>query len=122
MLICTVIGYKAGLPYGVGFAIVCGFVATLSFLILPFVLTHTVSRLYGRFVQTKWHGPIQHGFAAIILGLLFASSAILARGADHTIRGWGLTGVSTLMVAFTKINPLAIMAVAGVMGWLGWVG
>src|SRR5687768_5338534 len=70
MLICSVVGYKAGLQYGVGFAVVCSLVATTCFFLPSFILTHSVSRLYERFLKTRWHEPIQQGFEAVTLGLL----------------------------------------------------
>lgn len=122
MLICTVIGYKAGLPHGVAFAILCSVVATVSFFLPPFVLTHMVSRLYERFLHQKWHAAIQHGFEAVTIGMLFATSYILTRSADHSAVGWMLTGSSALLVAFTKVNPLVILAVGAVLGGFGLVG
>lgn len=121
MLICSVVGYKAGLNYGVGFAIACSAVATFCFFLPSFILTHGVSRLYERFLKTRWHDPIQHGFEAVTLGLLFAASFILAESANHDAIGWIMTGTSALLVAFTKVNPILIMAVAGVLGYFGLV-
>lgn len=122
MLICSVVGYKAGLEYGVWFAILCSLVATACFFLPSFILTHSVSRLYERFLHTRWHEPIQQGFEAVTLGLLFAASFILAKSADHNAIGWVMTASSALLVAFTKVNPLLIMVVAGVLGGFGLVG
>lgn len=122
MLICSVIGYKAGLPYGTGFAVLAAVVATFCFFLPSFVLTHTVSRLYERFLHAKWHEPIQQGFEAVTLGLLFAASFILAKSADPKPIEWVMTFTSALLVTFTKVNPLLIMGVAGVLGWLGVLG
>ena len=76
---------------------------------------------WERFQTSTWRGAVEQGLAPISMGLLFAAGAIIVRAADH---GWSailLSAVTTVVLAFTRVNPLVVMAAAGLLGWLGLV-
>ena len=114
MLIVSLIGYKvAGWP---------GMVVTTFATFAPAcVLTYIVSRVWHHFHDSKWREPVEKGLSAVTVGLLFASSIIVTK---HAANGWEayiLVAVSALVLSFTKINPLIIMAASGVIGYFGLV-
>ncbi len=121
MLIVTMIGYKAGLPYGVGFAVIAGLVATAMMFLPPCALAYTASRLYEKLLNAPWHVIAQKGASSVTLGLLFAAALIVTRGSDHSHSGYVVTAITAVVVAFTRISPVILMIIAGILGGFGLI-
>jgi chromate transporter len=113
MLIVSLIGLKAASWPG-------AFVATLAMFLPCCVLTYFATVGWGRFHESRWGRAIERGLAPVALGLVFASGVIIARGADHSWKAYGVTAVSTLVFTKTKVNPLILIAAAaGAGAWGG---
>jgi chromate transporter len=56
----------------------------------------------------------------VAIGLVLASGYTLARGADRGLVTLGLTAVATGALAFTRVNPVWLLAVAAIVGMAGW--
>ena len=115
MLIVALIGFHvAGLP---GALVAAGAICLPSC-----TLAYLVERLWQRFRGTPLRRAVEAGLAPITVGLMIATGWLVARGAPGT--GWtayAITGVSTALVFFTRVNPLWLFAAAGVLGLLGLV-
>jgi len=120
-LIVSLIGYKAGLEYGIWFGLICALLATAAMFTPPFLLCYGASRAFKRYQEMPWHDVAQKAASSVTLGLLFATALIVARGSDHGVAGWILTAITACLVAFTKVNPLILMAAGAVLGLLGWI-
>jgi chromate transporter len=113
-LVAALIGLKAaGWP---GAA-----VAALAMLLPAATLTWGASLVWERFRTSPWRMAVERGLAPIAMGLLFATALVVVRAADHSWPALVVTGISTVLLAATRINPLLIMAGAGLLGWLGFV-
>jgi chromate transporter len=113
-LIVSLIGLKAASWVG-------ALVATAAMFSPSVVLTFVASQAWQHFRDAKWRIAVQKGLAPITVGLLLASGLVITRAADH---GWSaimLTGVTTILLVVTRVNPLFIMAGAGILGGLGLV-
>jgi chromate transporter len=113
-LIAALIGLKAAGWLG-------AVVAALAMLIPAAALTCVASLAWERFRDSPWRVAVQRGLAPVALGLLIASALVVVRAADHGWPGLLVTGISTVLLAATRINPLLVMAAAGFLGWLGFV-
>ncbi len=114
VLIVTLVGYAAGGIAGAA-------LATLAMVLPAGVFVFLFARWWGRAGASPWRVAFEHGLAPIAVGLIAASGVIVARGADHSLAQYVLTGVATLVFCTTKFSPIPIVAVAGFIGWLGLV-
>jgi chromate transporter len=55
----------------------------------------------------------------VTIGLVLASSFLLARAADHSALAYCATAAVALLAIKTKLNPLVLLAGAGVLGAAG---
>jgi len=122
MLIVSSIGYRAGSAYSTEFGIFCAVFAALCMFGPCVGLAYTASRLYEKFLQSSWHVPVQKGASAITLGLIFATAYIIAKGSDNNDMAIGITVITALLMAYSKVNPFLIMIAAGLLGYFGFVG
>ncbi len=113
-LLAGLIGLEAG---GWGGA----FVAAAAMLVPGATLMYVAALGWDRFRASSWHGAVEKGLAPISMGLLFAAGVIIIRAADHGWSAMVVTGITTVVLVTTRVNPLVIMAGAGLLGWLGLV-
>lgn len=93
------------------FAVVIAFFGPTS------LLTLATGRLWRRLEGWRWRESIQRGPAPVAIGLLFAGSNSLAKGA---LTGWKGVAVATAVFALlmgTRINP-AVLALCGAVAGL----
>ncbi|HEY5792669.1 MAG TPA: chromate transporter [Chthoniobacterales bacterium] len=121
VLIVTLIGYKAGLPGGIGWAVFGAVAATIAMIVPAGLLVYWVAQFWQKAEKSKWRHAVEKGFAPLAVGLILATAFIVSRSADHSKTAVALSFVCTLIFATTKINPLIIVAIGGLIGWLGWV-
>lgn len=114
MLIVSLIGLKAAGWWG-------ALVATVAMFLPCCLLTYGATLGWGKFHESRWGRAVERGLAPVALGLVFASSVIIARAADHDWPAYGVTAFSALVFTKTRVNPLWLIgasAFAGAMGWL----
>ena len=111
-LVVSLIGLAAG---GVPGAIV----AVLAMFGPPSILVYFSSRGWERFRDSPWRIAAERGLAPISLGLIVASGVTIARAADHGLAAFAVTAVATVLLVWTRVSPLLVMAVAAALGFLG---
>ena len=114
MLLVTLIGWHvAGLPGAV--------VATAAVCVPSCTLSFFVSGVWQRFRGAPWRGAVEAGLAPITVGLVLATGWLVARGADTSWVAYGITASVAALTAFTRVNPIWLLAAAGGLGLLGLV-
>ncbi|HLJ06577.1 MAG TPA: chromate transporter [Acetobacteraceae bacterium] len=112
MLVVTLIGWRvAALPGAL--------VTTLGVAGPSSVVTFFTYRIWHRFRDAEWRRLVQRGLMPVTAGLLMASAALLIR---TTSVEWGtaaVTVVAALLLLFTRIHPLLILATAAALGASG---
>jgi chromate transporter len=114
ILVVSLIGWQAaGLP-GAAVALVamCG-PSSLLALAVAKSLTHARVAL--------WRQRLQAGLAPLSIGLMAASGLVLARGADQSWIGLGVTLLTIAILLRNPIHPLLLMGAGAVLGLLGLV-
>ena len=96
-------------------------VAALAMLLPAAALTCAVSFAWERFRTARWRVGVEKGLAPVAMGFLLATTVVIVRAADHSWPAMVTTGIATVVLTATRINPLIVMAVAGFLGWLGLV-
>jgi chromate transporter len=113
-LIVTLIGLKAaGIPGAL--------VAVIAMLVPSSILVFLATRGWERFRDSPWRIAAERGLAPISLGLIAASGVTIARASDHGPAAYAVTAVATVLLVWTKVNPLMVMAAAALLGILGIV-
>ena len=109
ILFITVMGWQiAGLPG----ALATTLGIAMPALIFPFV----ISRL-GRMKQfDRMLKALQRGLGPVALGLMASTSFLLVRQAPGVWIGAAMIAATVLVLAFTKVPPLVLIAVAGTIG------
>ena len=118
VLVVAAIGWQvAGIP---------GAIVSLSAICLPSaLLAGGVATLRDRVAEAQWARDIQQGLVPVTVGLVAASSLLLARGASETAAS---PYTSTLLAAAAlwvtiryNPNPLWLLAIGAILGLTGVV-
>jgi chromate transporter len=113
-MIVALVGWKAaGVPGAlVATAAICGPSSLLCYAALHW---------WQRLRDSPVRGIVQRGLAPVAIGLIFASGYTLAQGADRTLVAVALTVIAAAAIAFTKVNPVWVLAAAALVGVAGWM-
>lgn len=109
ILITSLIGWQVAGPVG-------AVVALLAMCIPAAMLAWYVSALWDRFRDAPWRAIIQKALAPVTVGLVFAGGYVLATPHGLDWRSATIAGASALVLFFSKINPLWLLAGGGVLG------
>ena len=118
VLVVAAIGWQvAGIP---------GAMVSLSAICLPSaLLAGGVATLRDRVAEAPWARNIQQGLIPVTVGLVAASSLLLARGASETATSPSISyllAVSALLVTIRhNPNPLWLLAAGAILGLTGVV-
>jgi chromate transporter len=93
-------------------------VASAALFVPSGMIVYALGSAWERVRGNPWRDRIAAGFAPVILGLIWAGSLTLVRGA---IDGWAAAliafSVATLMLA-TRVNRILLVVAAGVVGYV----
>ncbi|GAB4166466.1 MAG: chromate transporter [Terrimicrobiaceae bacterium] len=118
VLIVSMIGFEAGNRVGGPFlGILGGLLATLCMIAPAGLLVIFVSAVWAKAKDSPIRHTVESGLAPLTVGLILATSFVMAKASEHDWRGYALTMVCTAIFTFTKANPLAVVAAAGLLGY-----
>jgi chromate transporter len=115
VLIVTLIGYSVA---GVAGALV----ATISMCVPTAILAYGVSRLLTRSSHSRWPAIIQAALVPLSIGLMGASSLVLALTSDRTWTAALVTAVAAILASATRLNPFWLLLGGGCAGFAGLIG
>ena len=113
-MVVSLLGWKAAGVTG-------AFVATIATCGPSSLVSYFVMRRFERMKESRVRAVIQRALAPIAIGLVLASGYTLARAADRSIVALVLTVAATGAVAYTRVNPVWILAAAAAVGLTGYV-
>jgi chromate transporter len=112
-MVISLLGWKvAGIPGA--------FVATIAACGPSTLLCFFAMRGLERMRDGKTRAVLQRALAPVAIGLILASGYTLARAADRSPGALLLTVVATAAIAFTRVNPVWILAAAAAVGVAGF--
>jgi chromate transporter len=112
-MVISLLGWKvAGIPGA--------FVATIAACGPSSLLCFFAMRGLERMRNGKTRAVLQRALAPVAIGLILASGYTLARAADRSPGALLLTVVATATIAFTRVNPVWILAAAAAVGVAGF--
>jgi chromate transporter len=114
MLVVTLIGWQVAGLLG-------ALVATAAICVPSCILGYFIAGVWDRFRGASWRRAVEAGLAPITVGLVLATGWLVARGADTSWVAYGITAAVAALTAFTRINPIWLLAAAGGLGLLGLV-
>lgn len=118
MMVVTLVGLKACLPYGTAIAILGALVATLCMFVPSSFLVYFAGNWWDHWRESPWRHTVMDAILPISTGLILAATWIIAKTSIHTVPT-AIMGIIALgLMLFTKINPVLMMGVAGVISWL----
>jgi chromate transporter len=113
-MIVVLIGQKAAGVAG-------GLVALLAMFGPSSMLAYAMARLWHRAGSAAWRETLEQALAPVSVGLTIASGIALARSTEHDWSAYAVTAATTLLLAFTRLHPLAVMAAGAALVMLaGW--
>lgn len=107
-MIVVLVGQKAAGVAG-------GLVALLAMFGPSSILAYGVGRVWHRAGGAAWRETLEQALAPVSVGLTIASGIAIARGTEHDWAAYGVTAGTTLLLAFTRLHPLAVMAAGAVL-------
>ena len=112
-MVVALIGWKVA-------GIAGAFVATLAICGPSSLLCYVALHWWERLRHSPLRAVVQRALAPVAIGLILASGYTLARGADRTAVAGALTAVAAAALAFTRVNPVWVLAAAALVGVAGW--
>jgi chromate transporter len=107
-MLSTLIGWKVAGWAG-------ALTATVALYLPSSLLVFGVSRLWGRWRGSLWHGAIERGLAPIAAGLVLAGGLAVLQAAGGA-EVWAAAAVATgILVRWPRLNPLILFATSGVL-------
>jgi len=107
-MLSTLIGWKVA---GWGGALT----ATIALYLPSSLLVFGVSRVWGRWRGSLWHGAIEQGLAPIAAGLVLAGGLAVLQAAGGAAV-WTAAAVATvILLRWPKLNPLILFGISGVL-------
>jgi chromate transporter len=107
-MIVVLIGQKAA-------GIAGGLVALLAMFGPSSLLAFLLGRLWHRTGGAAWRETLEQALAPVSIGVTIASGIALARSTEHDWLALAITGVTTLLLALTRLHPLAVMGAGAVL-------
>ena len=95
------------------------FVATVAACGPSSLVCFFAMRRFERMKAAKVRLIVQRALAPIAIGLVFASGYTLARAADRSAAALALTVIAAAVIAWTRVNPVWVLAVAALVGVAG---
>ncbi|MET0205247.1 MAG: chromate transporter [Casimicrobiaceae bacterium] len=111
-MVVSLLGWKVA-------GIAGAFVATVAACGPSSLVCFFAMRRFERMKAAKVRVIIQRALAPIAIGLVFASGYTLARAADRSAVALALTVIAAAVIAWTRVNPVWVLAVAAVVGVAG---
>lgn len=112
-MVVSLLGWKVA-------GIAGAFVATVAACGPSSLVCFFAMRRFERMKAAKVRVIIQRALAPIAIGLVFASGYTLARAADRSAVALALTVIATAIIAWTRVNPVWVLAAAAVVGVVGF--
>ena len=111
-MVVSLLGWKvAGVPGA--------FVATVAACGPSSLLCYFTMRRFERMKRAHLRALIQRAVAPVAIGLVLASGYTLAQAADRSLVALALTAAATAAIAFTRVNPVWVLAAAALVGVSG---
>ena len=117
MMVVTLVGLKACLPYGTAIAILGALVATLAMFVPSSILVYFAGNWWDHWKESPWRHSVMNAILPISTGLILAATWIIAKTSIHSLPTAIMGVVALTLMLFTKINPVLMMGVAGLISW-----
>jgi chromate transporter len=114
ILLMSFVGWKVG---GVPTAI-AGALATF---VPSCTLAFYSYRVWERFRDSTWQRRLRRGLAPVTVGLIIAGGFVIARTGGAGAASVAVTLAAALLLLFTRLSPLWLIAAGGVLGACGLV-
>jgi chromate transporter len=101
-MIVVLIGQKAAGVAG-------GVVALLAMFGPSSLLAFALAKLWHRAGRAVWRETLERALAPVSIGVTIASGIALARSTEHDWVTYAVTAATTLLLAFTRLHPLAAL-------------
>jgi chromate transporter len=102
-MIVVLVGQKAAGVAG-------GLVALLAMFGPSSLVAFAVARLWHRAGGAAWRETLEQALAPVSVGLTIASGIAIARSTEHDWAAYAITAAATLLLVFTRLHPLLVMA------------
>jgi chromate transporter len=112
ILIVTLIGWELG-------GVIGALIATVAMIGPTSILTYLVGRIWHRFRHARWRTVTQNGLTPVTIGLVAASSYVLARAADTGPGALAVTLATAAALVLTRLHPFIFLAAGAVLGIVG---
>jgi chromate transporter len=107
-MIVVLIGQKAAGVAG-------GLVAFIAMFGPSSMLAFAMARLWHRTSRAVWRETLERALAPVSVGLTIASGIAIARSTEQGWPAYAVTAGTTLLLAFTRMHPLLVMAAGAVL-------
>ncbi|HXC38489.1 MAG TPA: chromate transporter [Burkholderiales bacterium] len=111
VLVTALIGWKVAGPVG-------GMVALGAFCGPAAALAYSIGGFWDRMRDAPWRKVFQRALVPITIGFIVSGGYVLATPGGPEWRGALLAGTAAVLLVFTRLSPLWILAGGGLLGAL----
>ena len=112
ILMMSLVGWKVwGFPGAV--------VSAIATFALPCAMYFTAFQLLDRSRDAPWQRIVRLGLVPVVMGLVIAGGAVMARAADGSWRGAAVTLAAAGIMLTTRLNPMWTLLAGATLGGLG---
>jgi len=112
ILMMSFVGWKV---WGFPGAVVSAF-ATVG---PPCTMYFAAYRIWDRFRDAPWQRIVRLGLVPVVMGLVIASGAVMARAADTSWRAVAVTLAAAAIMLATRLNPMWMLVGGAALGGFG---
>ncbi|MEI6377695.1 MAG: chromate transporter, partial [bacterium] len=105
MMMVSLVGLKACLPYGTVIALLGALVATIGMFLPSSILVFVAGGFWDRWEESPWRKTIKKAIMPISTGLILAATWIIAKDSIHSVATGIMAMVALGLMLFTKLNP-----------------
>jgi chromate transporter len=110
VLVSTLLGYQFG-------GILAAVAAPVAFIVPSSLATYAFAHFDRRGGEAPWKAIGLQGLAPLTVGLVIASGIVLAQGAGAGFAGYVISGAVAVLVTFTRLHPLLLIAAGAAAGF-----
>src|SRR6187402_573275 len=107
-LLVTLVGWQVAGVWG-------ALLASAAIFLPSSVLVYGLATVWSRYRTHKATRAIEAGLAPVAAGMILAASCTVLRAAEGGIWAWSVAALSTLVLMWTRVSPLLMLALGGAL-------
>ncbi|HEY9281728.1 MAG TPA: chromate transporter [Eoetvoesiella sp.] len=107
-LLVTLVGWEAAGFLG-------AIVASIAIFVPSALLVYCLARLWARYEHSPLIKAIEQGLLPVAAGMILAATGTILKAAEGGVWAWGVAGLATVVLLYTRINVFLLLGLGGLV-------